>query len=243
MSNQLLFTQLLNAHFAGLTDRLLAFFHVQPANPSAPISDTLAIELLVVAALLIYFLIVRLTLSVEKPNPVQHLAESIHGFVSDQGESIIGHGYETFTGFLTVLFLFILLANLVGLIPGLKSPTADIVVPLGCALLTFAYYHFHGIRVHGFAYVKQFLGPIWWLAPLMLIIEIFSHLARVLSLSVRLYANIFAGDMVTLSFFSLIPLGIPLIFLGLHVFVSVLQAFIFMALAMSYLSLAVAEDH
>src|SRR6185312_5668712 len=137
MPNQLLFTQFLNAHFAGLTDGLLRLFHIQSANPSAPISDTLSMELLVVAVLLIFFLIVRLTLNVEKPNPVQHLAESIHGFVSGQGESIIGHGYETFTGFLTVLGLFILLANLVGLFSGLKSPTADIVVPLGCALVTF----------------------------------------------------------------------------------------------------------
>ena len=77
----------------------------------------------------------------------------------------------------------------------------------------------------------------------MLIIEIISHLARVLSLTVRLFANMFAGDMVTLAFFSLIPIGVPLVFLGLHVFVSLLQAFVFMALAMSYLSLAVAADH
>jgi F-type H+-transporting ATPase subunit a len=249
MPNQLLFTQFLNAHFAGLVDGLLRLFHIQPANPSAPISDTLSVELLVVAVLLVFFLLVRATLSVEQPNPLQHLAESVHGFVSDQGESIIGHGHETFTGFLTVLFLFILLCNLAGLIPSLKSPTADIVVPLGCALVTFFFYQYHGIRVHGAGYVKQFLGPVhvsiwmWLLSPLMLVIEIFSHLARVLSLSVRLYANIFAGDMVTLSFFSLIPLGIPLIFLGLHLFVSVLQAFIFMALAMSYLSLAVSHDH
>ena len=83
----------------------------------------------------------------------------------------------------------------------------------------------------------------WLLAPLMFVIEIISHLARVLSLTVRLFANIFAGDMVTLAFFSLVPVFVPLIFLGLHVFVSVLQAYLFMALALSYLSLAVAEEH
>jgi F-type H+-transporting ATPase subunit a len=139
--------------------------------------------------------------------------------------------------------LFILLCNLLGLVPGLKSPTADVVVPLGCAILTFAYYHYQGIRKNGWRYIKQFFGPVWWLSWLMLPIEIFSHLARLLSLTVRLYANMFAGDMVTLAFFSLIPVFVPLIFLGLHVFVSVLQAFLFMALAMSYLSLAVAEEH
>ena len=116
-------------------------------------------------------------------------------------------------------------------------------VPLGCALVTFAYYHFHGIRANGFHYVKQFLGPVWWLYPLMLPIEIISHFARVLSLTVRLYANMFAGDLVTLAFFSLIPVGIPLIFLSLHLGVAVIQAYIFMVLATVYLSMAVAHDH
>ena len=240
---QIIFTQFLNAHFARPVDRLLALFHIYPVDSSAPMNDTFAMELLVFAVLLAYFVVVRVTLNVEKPKAVQHLAEAIHEFVSEQGESIIGHGYETFLSFLTIVLLFILLCNLVGLVPGLKSPTADIVVPLGCALITFFYYHYHGIRVHGFKYIKQFLGPIWLLSPLMLLIEIVSHLARALSLTVRLYANIFAGDLVTLAFFSLIPIGIPLIFLSLHVMVSVVQAFLFMALAMSYLSLAVSEDH
>jgi len=193
--------------------------------------------------LLAYFIVVRLTLSVEKPAAAQHLAEMTHEFVSEQGESIIGHGSERFTSYLTTLFLFILLANLMGLVPGLKSPTAEAVVPLGFALVTFIYYHYHGLRSNGFAYVKQFLGPVWWLYPLMLPIEIISHFARVLSLTVRLYANMFAGDLVTLAFFSLVPLGIPLIFLGLHLGVAVVQAYVFFLLASIYLSLAVAHDH
>ena len=193
--------------------------------------------------LLAYFIVVRLTLSVEKPAAAQHLAEMTHEFVSEQGESIIGHGSERFTSYLTTLFLFILLANLMGLVPGLKSPTAEAVVPLGFALVTFIYYHYHGLRSNGFAYVKQFLGPVWWLYPLMLPIEIISHFARVLSLTVRLYANMFAGDLVTLAFFSLVPLGIPLIFLGLHLGVAVVQAYVFFLLAAIYLSLAVAHDH
>jgi F-type H+-transporting ATPase subunit a len=146
-------------------------------------------------------------------------------------------------GFVTILALFILLCNLLGLVPGLKSPTADVVVPFGCAILTFLYYHFQGIRANGWRYIKQFLGPVWPLAPLMFLLEIISHLARVLSLTVRLYANIFAGDLVTLAFFSLVPIAIPLIFLSLHVMVSVVQAFLFMALALSYLSLATSAEH
>jgi F-type H+-transporting ATPase subunit a len=200
-------------------------------------------ELLVFFGLLAYFVTVRLTLSVERPAPPQHFAEMTHEFVIEQSEAIIGHGYEPYLSFLTMLGVFILISNLMGLVPGLMSPTADKVVPLGCALLTFVFYHVQGIRRHGFGYIKQFLGPVWWMAWLMLPLEIISHCARLLSLTVRLYANMFAGDLVTLAFFSLVPIGIPLIFLGLHVMVSVVQAFLFMALAMSYLSLAVAEDH
>ena len=243
MPTQLLLTRLLNALFAGPVDALLRAVHVQPTYPAAPITDTFAMELIVFFGLLLYFVVVRVTLNVERPNTAQHFAEMTNEFVTEQSEAIIGHGYEPFLSFLTVLAIFILFSNLLGLIPGLKSPTADVVVPFGCAILTFVYYHYQGIRKHGWGYIKQFLGPVWWLSWLMLPIEIFSHLARMLSLTVRLYANIFAGDMITLAFFSLIPIGVPLIFLGLHVFVALLQAFIFMALAMCYLALAVSEEH
>jgi F-type H+-transporting ATPase subunit a len=243
MPTQLLLTRLLNAHFAAPVDALLRALHVQPVYPSAPIGNTFAMELIVFFGLLLYFAAVRLTLQVERPSKVQHLAEMTHEFVSGQADAIIGHGYERFLNFLTVLVLFILLSNLLGLIPGLKSPTADVVVPFGCAMLTFVYYHYHGIRKNGWRYIKQFLGPVWWLSWLLMPIEIISHFARVLSLTVRLYANMFAGDLVTLAFFSLVPIGVPLIFLVLHLGVALVQSFVFMALAMSYLSLAVAEEH
>ena len=200
-------------------------------------------ELLAFLLLLAYFLVIRLSLNVERPGGVQHLAEMTHEFASEQGEQIIGHGYERFTGYLTALFLFILVSNLMGLVPGLESPTADVVVPLGFALVTFIYYHYHGIRANGFGYIKQFLGPVWWISPLLFPIEIISHCARVLSLTVRLYANMFAGDLLTIAFFSLVPIGIPLVFLGLHLGVAVIQAYVFFLLAAIYLSLAVAHDH
>jgi len=243
MPTQLLFTRILNAHFAAPVNALLAAVHVHPTYPSQPISNSFAMELIVFVGMLLYFVVVRLTLQVEKPSTVQHFAEMTHEFVSEQGESIIGHGYERFLSYLTVLALFILLCNLMGLIPGLESPTADVVVPLGCAVLTFVYYHYHGIRQNGWRYIKQFLGPVWWLSWLLFPIEIISHLARMLSLTVRLYANMFAGDLVTLAFFSLIPLAFPVVFLSLHLLVALVQAFVFMALAMSYLSLAVASEH
>ena len=243
MPTQLLFTRFLNAHFAGAVDSLLRAVHVAPKFPQAPITNSFAMELLVFLLLIAYFVVIRVSLNVERPGGVQHLAEMTHEFASDQGEQIIGHGHERFTGYLTALFLFILLSNLMGLVPGLESPTADVVVPLGFALVTFCYYHYHGIRANGFGYIKQFLGPVWWISPLLFPIEIISHCARVLSLTVRLYANMFAGDLLTIAFFSLVPIGIPLVFLGLHLGVAVIQAYVFFLLAAIYLSLAVAHDH
>ena len=243
MPPQLLFTRILNAHFAAPTTAMLHALHIHPAYPQAPITNAFAMELFVFLLLLLYFIVVRATLSVETPGGVQHLAEMTREFVHEQSEQIIGHGFERFTAYLTALFLFILLSNLMGLIPGLESPTANVVVPLGFALVTFFYYHLNGIRANGWAYIKQFLGPVWWLYPLLFPIEIISHCSRVLSLTVRLYANMFAGDLLTLAFFSLVPIGIPLVFLGLHLGVAVIQAYVFFLLGAIYLSMAVAHDH
>ena len=240
---KLFFTHLLNASFAAPVTALLHALHIQPTYPQAPITDAFAMELVVFLILLLYFIVVRVSLNVEKPNGVQHLAEMTHEFVSEQSESIIGHGSERFNGYLTTLFLFILVSNLLGLVPKLESPTGVVVVPLGFAIVTWFYYHFHGLRVNGAGYVKHFLGPVWWLSWLLFPIEIISDLARVLSLTVRLYANMFAGDLVTLAFFSLIPIGVPLIFLGLHLGVAVVQAYVFFLLASIYLSLSTAHDH
>ena len=236
-------TALLNHYFAGVANALLALLHLHPQYPQAPITNSVAMEIVVVLALLVFFVFVRATLSVDKPGPAQHIAEILHGFVSEQAESIIGHDFERYVPFVTVVFIFILLSNLLSLLPGFISPTAKPWVPLGVATLTFLYYQYHGIRENGVGYIKQFLGPIWWLAPLMLPIEVISHFARILSLTVRLYANMFAGDLVVLAFFSLIPIAFPAVFLGLHLLVSVIQAAVFMLLAMIYLGQATAHDH
>jgi F-type H+-transporting ATPase subunit a len=136
-----------------------------------------------------------------------------------------------------------LLSNLLGLVPGFESPTASPVVPLGLAATTFIYYHVHGIREHKHHYIKQFLGPVWYLAPLMFVIEVVSHFARILSLTVRLYANMFAGDLVTLAFLSLVPILVPVAFLSLHLGVALIQTFIFVILAVVYLGMATGEEH
>lgn len=244
MPHQFWITRLLNTIFGPAVAALLNLVGVHPANPAAPINNTFALEVLVAFCLFVFFLIVRVTLSVEKPNPAQQLAEMIHEFTGTHADQIIGHGYERFQAFVTCVFLFIILNNLLGLIPGVVTPTSAPVVPLGIALCTFIYYNFYGFKDQGFVgYVKHFAGPIWWISWLLFPIEIISHLARIMSLTIRLYANMFASDLITLVFFSLIPLAIPAVFLGLHAFISLIQAYVFMLLSMIYLGIATAHEH
>lgn len=244
MTETLGITRLLNHLFGPAVAGALQVVGVHPANPAAPITDAFALELLVVCGLIAFFILVRLTLSVDKPNPAQQIAEMIHEFTGTNGEQIIGHGYERFQAFATCIFLFVVINNLLGLIPGIVTPTSQPVIPLGIAVLTFVYYHFYGFREQGFVgYMKHFAGPIWWIWWLLFPIEIISHCARMMSLTIRLYANMFASDLVTLVFFSLFPLAIPAVFLGLHAAVSLIQAYVFMLLAMIYLSQAVAHEH
>lgn len=213
---------------------------------SAPINNTFALEFLVAAGLIVFFLIVRFTLSVENPNPAQQLAEMIHEFVGSQAEQVIGHGYERFQPFVTCVLLFILINNLFGLLvgfPGIATPSAQPEVPLGIAVLTFLYYNYHGVRTQGpVTYLKHFAGPVWWMAWLLFPVEIISHLARMMSLTIRLYANMLASDLLTLICFSMMPVVAPVIFLGLHAGVAVIQAYVFMLLSMIYLGMAVAHE-
>jgi F-type H+-transporting ATPase subunit a len=243
MPEQLWFTQILNHLFAGPAAALLQALHIQPQNPEAPIPNAVAMQFLVFMFLMVLFALVRSRLSADSPGVLQHIFEGAHGFIQGQSHDIIGHHSDGYTPFLVALGLFILTSNLLGLIPGFESPTAVPFVPLGCAICAFVYYQTQGFKHAGIAYLKHFLGPMWWLAWLMLPIEIISHLARMLSLTIRLYANMFAGDMVTLVFFSLIPIGVPIAFLALHIGVSFLQTYIFVLLTTVYLAGAVEEQH
>jgi F-type H+-transporting ATPase subunit a len=252
MPEQLWFTHLLNQLFAAPVTAFLRMLHHEPKHPGAPISDSFAMELLVFAFLLIVFLLVRSRLSVESPGALQHTFEGIEGFVLGQSREIIGHHSEPYIPFFAIIFIFILVCNLIGLIPGFESPTGVPIVPLGCAICSFLYYHAQGFKHAGPKYLLHFFGPPMegmpliariLLAALMLPIELVSHFARLLSLTVRLWANIFAGDLITLVFFSMIPIGVPIIFLGLHIVVAVLQAYVFMLLSIIYVSGAVSEEH
>jgi len=252
MPEQLWFTKILNAFLGAPMTALLRMIHIEPKYPSQPITDSFAMELLVFFFLLAIFLILRSRLSVESPGGLQHSFEGIEGFVLGQSHEIIGHHSEPYTPFFAIIFIFILVCNLIGLIPGFESPTGVSRVPLGCAICAFIYYHAQGFKHSGVKYLLHFFGPPMegmpliariFLAALMLPIEMVSHFARLLSLTVRLWANIFAGDLITLVFFSMIPLGVPIIFMGLHIVVAVLQAYVFMLLSIIYVSGAVAEEH
>ena len=244
MPESLAFTRLLNHLFGGLVTSILQALGIHPLNPPAPINDTFAMELLVACGLIAFFLLVRMSLSVEKPNAAQQIAEMIHEFTGNQAEQVIGHGYERFQAFVTCVLLFVLLNNFIGLLPGIVTPTSQPVVPLGIAVLTFLYYNFHGVRVQGpVGYLKHFAGPVWWLSPLLFPVELVSHFARVMSLTIRLYANMLASDLLTLICFSMFPLFAPTVFLGLHFFVAIIQAYVFMLLSIIYLSMAVAQEH
>jgi F-type H+-transporting ATPase subunit a len=250
---QLAFTALLNRLFGTPVLALLQALHIHPKNPATPISNPFAMELLVVLLLTIFFIAVRARLSVERPGGLQHTMEGIYGLVSNMADEVIGHHSQKYVPYLITLGMFILCCNLIGLVPGLESPTAVPIVPLGCALLTWVYYHYQGVRTNGpFGYLKHFIGPQdkempfvmrLFLPFLLFPIEIFSHTARIMSLTIRLFANMFAGEMVTLVFFSLIPLGIPVVFEGLHIGVSLIQTYIFVLLTCIYLGEATGQEH
>jgi F-type H+-transporting ATPase subunit a len=236
-------TALFNEHLAGVANSVLAIFNLKPEDPTHPWPTWLVTEILVAAILILLFAALRPRLSVDKPGPLQHLFESLYGFFKvTVHEAGIHHG-EKFIPYFGTVFIFILFMNLIGIIPTFESPTMSASVTLGLALCTFLFYNAAGLRANGPGYLKQFLGPVLFLAPLMIIIEIISHLARPLSLTIRLYANMMAGDQVTAAFERVAPYAIPVIFMGLHVFVAFLQAYIFMLLSIVYVAGAVSHDH
>jgi F-type H+-transporting ATPase subunit a len=209
-----------------------------------PWAGYIVMQILVALILMLLFAFLRPRLSMDRPGKLQHAFELINNFVHGEAEDAVGHGGSKYLPFFGTLFLFILFCNLIGIVPGFESPTMTPSVPAGCAIATFCYYNLMGLREQGVGnYLAHFAGPMPLLAPLMVPIELISHMARPLSLTVRLYANMYAGEQVTLVFLSLTYFAVPAIFMGLHVFVSLLQAYIFMLLTMMYVSGAVAHEH
>jgi F-type H+-transporting ATPase subunit a len=202
-------------------------------------------QIVVAAILVVLFALLRTRLSVDRPGKFQQTFELIYEFVHEQTEDMVGHGGVRYMAFFGTLFLFILFSNLIGLIPGFEAPTMYAFVPTGCAIATFLYYNVAGVQANGLLkHLKHFVGPVWWLFPLMIPIEIVSNLARPLSLTLRLFANMYAGEQITNVFLALTKLIGPAVFMAFHIFVSLLQAYIFMLLTMVYVGIAVAhEEH
>lgn len=158
-------------------------------------------------------------------------------------KDIIGHHAEKYLPLIGSLFIFILFCNLLGLIPGFLPPTSNLYTNGACAIIVFLYYNYQGFKEHGVGYLKHFAGPLIYLAPLMFVIEVISHLFRPFSLMVRLYGNI-SGDHAVLTIFSsLVPLVVPVIFLVLGLMVALIQAFVFATLSTVYIGLAVSHEH
>lgn len=171
------------------------------------------------------------------------LGEAFVEVVLGLGESTIGHGAERFVPLLGSFFVFILVSNLLGLIPGFTPPTSDFNVTFALGVVAFVSYHVYGVREHGFRYVRQFLGPVIILAPLMVVIEVFGHAFRPVSLGIRLFANMFADHQLLEIFTGLTKLVVPVAFYMLGSLVCVVQAFVFTMLSATYIALAVSHDH
>ncbi|MEN3340437.1 MAG: F-type H+-transporting ATPase subunit a [Acidobacteriota bacterium] len=207
----------------------------------------LVMVMLIVSGLTILSLIVRSRLSVENPGTLQIIVEDGVGAIVGLLEEWIGPTGRRYLPLIGTLGIFILCANYMGLVPGLMAPTSSINVTLGCAITVWVYYHFHGIKEQGIvSYIKHFWAPPgapWWIGFLYLPIEIISHSARVMSLSLRLFGNIFGEELVIIILFSIVPFLAPLPMMFLGLVTGGLQAFIFVLLSIIYLQGAVSVDH
>jgi F-type H+-transporting ATPase subunit a len=244
MEHQIWFTAILNKLLAGVVTPLLVKIGQAPSDPASPIPNFIAMEVFVILLVIVGVVILRSSLSVENPGRFQHVMEVVVQFIQGMSEEIIGHGSSRYVAMLGTLGIFVVVCNLLGLIPTLQTPTSHIQVTLGCAVSAFLYYNFQGLRQHGvIGYLKHLCGPMLAIAVLMFPIEVVGNLGRLLSLSVRLYANMMVGDVLETVFGSLVPILVPAIFMALHVFVSLLQAYIFMLLPAVYIGMAVSEEH
>jgi F-type H+-transporting ATPase subunit a len=171
------------------------------------------------------------------------LAEVFVEAISGLAEGVIGHGAERYVPLLATFFVFILVCNLIGFVPGFAPPTSDFNITFGLGVVSFIAYNVYGAREHGVKYGKHFLGPVLLLMPLMLVVELFGQAFRPVSLGIRLFANMFADHQVVEIFTGLTKLGVPVVFYVLGAFVAVVQAFVFTMLSAIYIALAVSHEH
>ena len=264
-------THLVNHYLGPLALAILQALHIQPENPELPIPEHVIMGALVLVLVTVLALILKSRLSVERPGSMQQVAELLitnpmRLGIRDILDESAGKHARSYIYLIGTVSLFILFSNLFSLFPLFSAPTGNVTVPLACATVIFIYFNWQGIRHHGaLNYVKHFsAGTKWWIAWLIMPVEIISTLARVLSLTVRLYANIFASDMIYALFLSLLaqtttlvwdwsplagmvigifPSLIPLIFIALHILVAFVQTILFTVLPASYLGMATVEEH
>jgi F-type H+-transporting ATPase subunit a len=196
---------------------------------------------IMLGTLILFFLATR-RLSVGKPGAFQQILELSTEVVGKFLDEIIGHNGRKYMPVIGTFAVLILLSNLSGLVPGLMPPTGSIIVTLSLALCSFFAYNFYGLKVNGLGYIKHFLGPILPMAVLFFPIEIVSHLARIMSLSIRLFGNIFGDHQVSGVFINLVPMVVPVPFILLGIFVSFVQTLVFILLSMIYISQAVEHE-
>jgi F-type H+-transporting ATPase subunit a len=208
-----------------------------------PLPAHVIMAMIATLALVAFFKLASRNLSLF-PARMQALLESMYLFLRSLVDDMIGHEGRRFIPVLGTLGLFIATANLLGLLPEMASPTANLNVPAGCAVFIFLYYNAQGVKKHGvLGYLKHFSGPKWWMAPIFFPIEVISQFSRPLSLTVRLFCNIFGEDLVIIIIVSLVPFVAPLPMMAMAIFTSLLQAYIFIMLSSVYLSGAIASEH
>ena len=239
LEHSLAIVELFNKIFGPSIAAFLSLFGIHVKDPKNCIADYVVMVLIVAI-----FMIVLFTLAGRKraliPGKMQNVLEFIVEFFEGQMTEIIGPEGKQFLPVVGTVGLFIFFCNMLGLIPGLMSPTSKLNVTVGCALTVFVYYHAQGMKAQGvFKYLKHFMGPIPALAPLMLPIELISHFSRPVSLSIRLFSNIFAEEVLIVVIASIIPIFLPLPFMALSIFTAFLQAFVFVLLSCIYIAGAV----
>jgi F-type H+-transporting ATPase subunit a len=171
---------------------------------------------------------------------IEVLLLGLQGMIKDN----IGHQHtKKYMPLVGTLAFFIFISNFLGLLPSFSAPTANFNTTIGCALVVFIYYNYEGLRENGGGYFKHFVGPIPWLAPIMIPIEIVSHLARPFSLGIRVFGNISGEHVVVLVFYSLVPLLVPMPIMIIGLFAAILQTFVFVMLTQIYIAGAIAHDH
>jgi F-type H+-transporting ATPase subunit a len=221
---------------------LLGLAGIEVKNPEHLFPDYIVMSLIVAAVLILFFGLASRRLNLI-PSRLQGILELIIQAFESLLVEIIGERGKKYLPLIATIGLFILSCNLLGLAPGFMSPTSKLNVTLGCALVVFFYYHWQGIRSQGiFKYLKHFTGPIPLLAPLLVPIEIISHFSRPVSLSVRLFGNIFAEELLILVIASIIPFFLPLPFMAIAIFTATIQAFVFVLLSCIYIGGAVAHE-